>query len=60
MCNIRQATGLVKNLNIFRFPIIEMAANNAEISRIGKLEAEFQQVLFIQIFCNFHIIVVKH
>ena len=33
-----------------------MAANYAEIGRVGKLEAGFQQVPFVQIFWNFHCI----
>ena len=31
-----------------------------EICRVGNLEADFQQVLLIQFFWNFHNIVVKH
>ena len=30
-----------------------MAGNYAEIGRVGKLDAGFQQVLFVQIFWNF-------
>ena len=37
-----------------------MAANDAEIGNVGKLEAGFQQVLFVQIFWNFHNIGVKY
>ena len=31
-----------KKLNFLIFPIVKMAANYAEIGRIGKLEADFQ------------------
>ena len=44
-------------------PKVKMAANYAEISSVGKLETSFQQVPhvpFVQIFCNFHNIVVKY
>ena len=34
-----------------------MGVSYAEIVRIGKLEADFQQVTLIQIFWNFHNIV---
>ena len=37
-----------------------MNANFEEICRVGNLEADFQQVLFIKFFWNFHNIVVKH
>ena len=37
-----------------------MAANYAEIGRLGKLEADFQQIPFVKIFWNFHSIVVKY
>ena len=37
-----------------------MNANYAEISRVGNLEADFQQVSLVQIFEDFHNIVVKH
>ena len=32
------------------FPIVKMAGNYAEIGRVGKLDAGFQQVPFVQIF----------
>ena len=41
------------------FPIVKMIANYAEILRVGNLEADFQQVLLVQFFWNFHKIVVK-
>ena len=31
-----------------------MKANYAEICRVGNLEADFQQVMLVQIFWNFH------
>ena len=37
-----------------------MAANYAEIGRVGKLEADFQQVSIVQIFWNVNNIVIKH
>ena len=37
-------------MNIFKFCHSKMAAINAEIGRVGKLELEFQQVPFIQMF----------
>ena len=50
-----------KNKQIYSlFPILKMAANYAEICKVGKLEAGFQQVPFGQIFRNFHNIVVKY
>ena len=42
------------------FPIVKMNENYAEICRVGNLEADFQQVLLVQFFWNFHNIVVKH
>ena len=42
------------------FPIVKMNVNFAEICRVGNLEADFQQVLLVQFFWNFHNIVVKH
>ena len=39
------------------FPIVKMAAKYAEIGRVGKLKAGFQ---LVQIFLNFHNIVLKH
>ena len=41
------------------FPTVKMHANYAEICRVGNLEADFQQVLLVQFFWNFHNIVVK-
>ena len=37
-----------------------MAANYAEIGRVGKLKADFQQVLVVKIFRTFYNIVMKH
>ena len=37
-----------------------MIANYSEIGGVGKLEAGFQQVSFVQIFWNFHEIVMNH
>ena len=37
-----------------------MAANYAEIGRVGNLEAGFQQVLFVQNFWKFHNIVMEY
>ena len=42
------------------FPIVRMNANYAEICRVDNLEADFQQVVLVHLFCNFHNIVVKH
>ena len=42
--------GFKKILNIFIFSIIKMAAKYAEICRVGKLEAGFQQVPHFQKF----------
>ena len=39
-----------KKSNIFIFPMIKRAVNYAEISRVGKLEACFQQDPLVQIF----------
>ena len=36
-----------------------MAAHSAELGKVSELEANIQQVWFIQIFWNFHDIVVK-
>ena len=36
-----------------------MAANYAEIDRVGKFEAGFQQVSLVQNFWNFHSIVME-
>ena len=49
-----------KNKTFSLFPTVKMNANNAEICRVGNLEADFQQVLLVQFFWNFHNIVVKH
>ena len=49
-----------KNRIFSLFPIVKMNANYAVISRIGILEADFQQVLFVHFFKYFHNIVVKH
>ena len=47
--------------NLFTFnPVVEKAANYAEIGRAGKLEVDYQQVLLVKIFWNFHNIVMKH
>ena len=35
---------VLKNSNIFIFPIVKMATKYAEIGRVGKLEAGFHQV----------------
>ena len=37
-----------------------MSGKYAEIGRVGKLEAGFQQVPFVQNFRNFHNIVMEH
>ena len=37
-----------------------MAANYAEICRVEKLLTDLQQVLFVQMFSNFHSIVAKY
>ena len=37
-----------------------MAKNNAEIVKVGKFEACFRQIPFVQIFWNFHNIIVKY
>ena len=50
----------VKNQIFSLFTIVKMNANNAEICRVGNLEVNFQQVLLVHFFCNFHIIVLKH
>ena len=42
------------------FPIAEMNANCAEMCRVGNLEADFQQIPYVQFFLNFHNIGVKH
>ena len=51
-----------KKSNIFTFSNSqrEMNENYAEIRRVGNFEADFQQVLLVQFFWNFHNIVVKH
>ena len=42
---------LVLKKALFHFsPIVNMAANHAKICRVGKLEADFYQVPFVQIF----------
>ena len=52
---------LKKKNQIFSFfPIVKMNANYAEICRVDNLAADFQQVPVVQIFWNFHNIVVKH
>ena len=43
----------LKNPIFSLFPIVIMNANYTEISRIGNLEADFQQVSLVQIFGNF-------
>ena len=40
--------------------MVKMNANYAEICRVGNLEADFQQVPLVQIFWNFHNIIMKH
>ena len=50
----------LKNQIFSLFPIVKMNANYAEICRVGNLEADFQQVLLVQFFWNFHNIIVKH
>ena len=42
------------------FPIVKMAANYLEIGWVGKLKEGFQEVLLVQIFWNFHNIIMKH
>ena len=37
-----------------------MAANYAEIGRVGKVEAGFQHIPFVKIFLNLHSIIVKY
>ena len=37
-----------------------MAANDAEIDRVGQPKASFQQVLLVQCFRNFHNTVMKY
>ena len=50
-----------KKIKYFHFfPIVKMTANYAEICRVGNLESDFQQVLLVQFFWNFHNIVVKY
>ena len=49
-----------KNQIFSFFLILKMAAIYAEIGRVGKLEAGFQQVPIVQNFCNFHIVMVHH
>ena len=41
---------ILKNQIFSLFPIIKMNANFAEICRVGNLEADFQQVPFVQFF----------
>ena len=42
---------LKKQIKYFHFfPIVKMAANYIEISRLGKLEIDFKQVPFAQIY----------
>ena len=36
-----------------------MNANYAEICRVGNLETDFKQIILVQVFWNFHNIVVK-
>ena len=48
-----------KNLNIFIFTTVKMAAKYAEIARVGKLQADFKQVPHVQNFWNFHNIVME-
>ena len=50
----------MKNQIFSLFPIVKMNANYAEKCRVGNLEVDFQQVLLVQFFCNFHNIVLKH
>ena len=50
----------LKNQIFSPFPIVKMKPNHAEICRAGNLEPDFQQVSLVQIFWNFHSIVVKH
>ena len=42
------------------FPMVKTNANYAEICKIGKLEADFQQVSLVHFFLKFHNVVVKH
>ena len=49
----------LKNQIFSLFPIVKMDVNYAEICWVGNLEADFQQVLLVQFFWNFHSIVVK-
>ena len=47
-------------IEYFMFSIVKMAAKYAEIARVGKLVAGFQQVLLIQNFRDFNIIFMEH
>ena len=49
-----------KNQIFSLFPIVKMNANYEEICMVGNFEADFQQVLPLQFFWNFHNIVVKY
>ena len=42
------------------FSIVKMNTNYAVICRVGNLEADFQEFPLVQLFLNFHNIVVKH
>ena len=42
---------VLKNLIFSLFPMVKMNANYTEICRVGNLEADFQQVPFVQ-FCS--------
>ena len=50
----------LKNKIFLLFPIVKMYAYYAEIYKVSNLEADFQQVLLVIFFWNFHNIVVKH
>ena len=38
---------ILKNSNILTFPIVKMTAKYAEIGRVGKCEAGFQQITLV-------------
>ena len=51
---------VLKNEIFSLFPIVKMATNYVQISKVDSLEAGFQNVPFVYVFCYFHNIVVKH
>ena len=54
-----QSLVLKRNSSLLIFPIVKMAVKYAKIERVDSLNAWFQKVPLVQIFSNFHNIVMR-